>query len=220
MKGVAKVRTISQLYTIALPRALKAYHRYLIFAAILFTTCIVVGYRGYHPAPDGALPWAFKGLVTLAHSMEGKGFWVKVAMIFGNNLRITMISVALGWLLGLVPLAGICMNGVAIGMMSRLMTLQESWTVGMAIASFLPHGLFELPAFIAGQSIGLRIGFLAPLVWRRKYSSADLGRAVAEGATILGLFVVPMLALAALIELTITPALIRAMSPGFPTIPL
>jgi len=207
---------IHKLYGRALPRALQSYHRYLIFVAVLFITCMAVGFTGYRPSPDGSLPWALRGLADLAERLESVPLWQRVLILFWNNVKVTFISLALGWLLGVVPMVSTCLNGVVIGMGAKMVMVQSGWSMGMVILSFLPHGVFEIPAFVAGQAIGVRIGFLTPLAWRGKTTGHDMGRMAAESLTLIGAAILPMLAAAAVLELTLTPAVIRLISPGWP----
>mgnify|MGYP000918053121 CR=1 FL=1 len=212
------LRKLSVLYTRALPRALRGYRRYLLFACVLFATCVIVGYRNYQIQGD-QLPWMFRNLAALKESMEQKSRGMQVLMLFWNNLRVSLISILFGWILGIVPMLSVGLNGVLIGVSARLMVARGGWPAGMVIASFVPHGVLELPAFIAVQAVGMRLGFLIPLVWRGRATTGDLGRAFAEGVAIVLLFALPALALAAVVELSLTPALIRAMAPGY-TAPL
>ena len=212
------LRKLSALYTRALPRAFRAYRRYILFACVLFATCVIVGYRNYQIQGD-QVPWMFRNLAALKDSMDQKPRGIQIAMLFWNNLRVSLISLLFGWILGIVPMLSVGLNGVLIGVGARLMVARGGWPFGIVIASFMPHGVLELPAFIAVQAVGMRLGFLIPLVWRRRATTGDLGRAFAEGVAILLLFAAPALALAAIVELSLTPALIRAMAPGYPAIP-
>jgi stage II sporulation protein M len=216
---VNPLRVLAHLYTRALPRAFRSYWRYLLFAAMLLATCVIVGYRGFTPSND-SLPWIFGNLVSLRDSMTGASEFKQMAMLFWNNLKVTLVSIGLGWIFGIIPLVSICLNGVIIGAGAKLMVAKDALPMPLVVASFLPHGVLELPAFLAGQIVGLRLGFLIPIVWRGRASRNDLGRAAAEGAIILGLFCVPLLAIAAVVELKITPAIIRALAPHLSTLPL
>jgi len=212
------LKRLSVLYTRALPRALRGYRRYFLFACVLFATCVVVGYRDYQIQGD-QLPWMFRNLAALRDSMEQKSRVMQILMLFWNNLRVSLISLLLGWILGIVPMLSVGLNGVLIGVGTRLMVERGGWPLGIVIASFIPHGILELPAFIAVQAVGMRLGFLIPLVWRKRATTGDLGRAFAEGVVIVLLFAAPALILAAVVELSLTPALIRAMAPGYPALP-
>ena len=212
------LRKLSALYTRALPRAFRGYRRYLLFACVLFATCVVVGYKDYQIQGD-QVPWMFRNLAALRDSMEHRPRGMQMAMLFWNNLRVSLISLLFGWILGIVPMLSVGLNGVLIGVGARLMVARGGWPLGMVIASFIPHGVLELPAFISVQAVGMRLGFLIPLVWRGRATTGDLGRAFAEGVAILLLFAAPALALAAVVELSLTPALIRAMAPGYPALP-
>ncbi|MEA4882091.1 MAG: stage II sporulation protein M [Clostridia bacterium] len=206
------MKSVSVLYRRALPMAFRSHRRYLLFAGVLFSACIVIGYRGYSGSGD-SLPWVFASLVRLKDSMATASPGRRILILFWNNFRVTLISVGLGWLLGLVPLVSLALNGVIIGVGVRSMMLRSGASLPAVAASFAAHGLFELPAFVAGQAVGIRIGFLTPLAWRGKGGAPDLGRAVAEGVTILVLFVVPLLALAAVLELEVSPAVLRMAAP-------
>lgn len=216
MEGGPGMSVIHKLYVRALPRALRSYHRYIIFIAILFATCMVVGFKGYRPSADGSLPWALRGLAELSNRLAEGSLWRRMLILLWNNVRVVLISLALGWLLGIVPIVSTCLNGVVIGMAVKMVMVRSGWSMGMVSLSFLPHGMFEIPAFLAGQAIGVRIGFLTPLTWRGKTTRQELGRAAAESLTLLAAAILPMLALAALLELTLTPAVIRWMSPSWP----
>jgi stage II sporulation protein M len=213
------LRVLAHVYAEALLRAFRSYRRYLLFAAMLLTTCIMVGYRGFNPSAD-SLPWIFDNLVKLRDSMAGASELEQMAMLFWNNLKSTLISIGLGWIFGIIPMVSICLNGVIIGAGAKLMVAKDALPMPIVIASFLQHGVLELPAFLAGQIVGLRLGFLIPVVWRGRASRDDLGRAAAEGAIILGLFCLPLLAIAAVVELKVTPAIIRALAPHLSTLPL
>jgi stage II sporulation protein M len=179
---------------------------------------VIVGYRNYQIQGD-QVPWMFRNLAALRDSMEQKPRGIQIAMLLANNLRVSLFSLLFGWILGIVPMLSVGLNGVLIGVGARLMVARGGWPLGIVIASFIPHGVLELPAFISVQAVGMRLGFLIPLVWRGRATTGDLGRAFAEGVVILLLFAVPALALAAVVELSLTPALIRAMAPGYPAIP-
>jgi stage II sporulation protein M len=213
------LRMLAGLYTRALPRAFRSYRRYLLFAAMLLVTCMIVGYTGFSPSGD-SLPWIFNSLIGLRDSMAGASTWEQIGMLFWNNLKATLVSIGLGWIFGIVPVISVCLNGVLIGACTKLMVVRNALSASVVIASFLPHGILELPAFLAGQVVGLRLGFLLPVVWRGRASKNDLGRAAVEGAIILGLFCVPLLAIAAVVELKVTPAVVRMFAPELPTLPL
>ncbi len=97
------LRMLAGLYTRALPRAFRSYRRYLLFAAMLLVTCMIVGYTGFSPSGD-SLPWIFNSLIGLRDSMAGASTWEQIGMLFWNNLKATLVSIGLGgWIFGIVP---------------------------------------------------------------------------------------------------------------------
>ncbi|MCR4427259.1 MAG: stage II sporulation protein M [Firmicutes bacterium] len=212
------MRAVSNLYLRVLPRALFGFRRYLVFAAVLFVTCVIVGYRGFSDS-SGSLPWIFRSLVRLKEVLESVTPGWRVVILFWNNLKVTLISLAFGWILGIVPILGIAVNGVLIGAGAKLLVVRGTMPLHVVALGLLPHGLFELPAFLIGQAMGLRIGLFAPVVWAGRASRADLGRIVAESAAILVLVVVPLLAVAALMELGVSPSVLRLLTRGLSDLP-
>ena len=99
---VNPLRVHAHLYTPALQRAFRSYCRYLLFAAMLLATCVIVGYRGFTPSND-SLPWIFGNLVNLRDSMTGASEFKQMAMLFWNNLKVTLVSIGLGWIFGSIP---------------------------------------------------------------------------------------------------------------------
>jgi stage II sporulation protein M len=67
-----------------------------------------------------------------------------------------------------------------------------------------PHGILELPAILLGTSIGLRLGTQA---WRRLAGKADktLLAELGDGLRIYFTVIVPLLLVAAAIEVYVTP---------------
>jgi len=107
-----------------------------------------VGYRNYQIQGD-QVPWMFRNLAALRDSMEHRPRGMQMAMLFWNNLRVSLISLLFGWILGIAPMLSVGLNGALIGVGARLMVARGGWPLGVVIASFIPHGVLELPAFIA-----------------------------------------------------------------------
>lgn len=121
--------------------------------------------------------------------------------LFGNNLRAMVMTVLYGFIPFLyLPALSLGLNAAIIGMLAALMDGQ--WL--LLLAGLVPHGIFEVPALLLSLAAGLCLcrninryircnekGMMKPLL-------LDLLRVV-------GLLVVPLLALAAVMEAYVTP---------------
>ena len=121
--------------------------------------------------------------------------------LFGNNLRAMVMTVLYGFIPFLyLPALSLGLNAAIIGMLAAL--IDGQWL--LLLAGLVPHGIFEIPALLLSLAAGLCLcrninryircnekGMMKPLL-------LDLLRVV-------GLLVVPLLALAAVMEAYVTP---------------
>jgi stage II sporulation protein M len=126
------------------------------------------------------------------------------AAIFFNNSLKTLVVILLGPLLGIAPVIFLVINGAILGAVMPVAAASRGlWPSIMTIA---PHGILELPAIILGTSIGLRLGAHA---WRRLRDKADktLLSELGDGLRIYFSIILPLLLIAAAVEVYITPLL-------------
>ncbi len=142
------------------------------------------------------------------------------AGIFLNNLRVSILAnlfsaVSFGLFAFLVPAVAFGQIGLIA---SRLSSRGGSWLalgddspLQFVLAYVLPHGLVELPTFVLSAALGLRIGaaLLAPPPGFT--AGQNLLWALAAFAKMWMLVLVPLIALAALIEGLLTPLVIAAL---------
>lgn len=135
-----------------------------------------------------------------------------ILILFWHNLRALLLVAALGLALGVYPGFAMLFNGLIIGVVGVLSARSSSLLV--FLAGILPHGIFEIPALIIGAGIGLRLG-IGPLVARPRSTFAartdttwhGYGQELRDGLVLLT-FCVILLAIAAVIEVGITPTVI------------
>lgn len=131
---------------------------------------------------------------------------ILLVKIFLNNIEACILLFLGGASLGLITLLIISVNGMVIGGVIALVR-EEKGLLFMA-AAILPHGIFEIPAFILSGALGLSLG-------RSLWDELNYGGDVAEAARILGLtfvrIVLPLVAIAAFIEAFITPYMITLL---------
>ncbi len=143
--------------------------------------------------------------------------------IFFNNLRVAILSsllsaISLGLFALLVPLVAFGQIGLLAGRLAfpdgtwAAPDLLSSWQ--FVLAYVLPHGVIELPTFLLSAAVGLRIG-AATLAAPPGFSiGQNLLWSLANGAKLLLLCLIPLIALAALIEGLVTPGVIVALYGG------
>lgn len=147
-----------------------------------------------------------KSLMGFAGMFRGLSKLQLAGAIFLNNSIKSAAAIFLGTLLGVLPVIFLVINGVALGAIVTVsLGSRGVWQSTMAI---LPHGVIELPAVLLATSIGLLLGghVLRRLLRRPQ---APLRAELAAAARCLFRIIVPLLALAALIEAYLTPVLAK-----------
>ena len=84
--------------------------------------------------------------------------------------------------------------------------VHKDHSVAFVAAAILPHGIFEIPAFIISGAIGI---LLAQSLINEWYNGTDTAEDAKKFARIFILYVLPLVAIAAFIEAFITPIIIH-----------
>ncbi|MFN8383047.1 MAG: stage II sporulation protein M [Anaerolineales bacterium] len=134
---------------------------------------------------------------------------ISAPFLFLNNTR----AVALIFVAGLVSFSvlGILLYMVNIGLIGGIFALLQllgiqPWPV--FLAGVVPHGVFEIPALMIGSAVVLYIGASLVTPQTGKSMGEVILELLADWAKIFIGLVIPMLAIAALIEAYITPELL------------
>ena len=203
--------------------------RYIWAALFIFVVGAFLGYV-YHGIFGQAIAPFMENLKELVKRIETVNSPLYMSwLIFQNNLVASLTLLVLGTVLFVIPIFSLFINGVAVGYVLALSSLEEGISPFlMLLFGILPHGLLELPAVFLAGGIGMFFGirllywlfgsgqFLAHLFggmrqsvgefWREKTLPALRQRVT--GAVRLVLVVMVMLFGAALIESFITPVLL------------
>jgi stage II sporulation protein M len=180
---------------------------YISFAFVLFLVGIFLGYL--FSGQLSFLSSAIENLRRLGEQVHDKNAWSIGLLIFENNLRVSLILLVLGVLLAVPSILGIVMNGALIGFLFALMGKAKTVSLPLLFAfGILPHGLFEIPAFIIAGAFGMKTGYvlLRPLVGMTRLQS--FGHVWKEVLWIAPVVVI-LLFFAAGIESFITPVLLQ-----------
>jgi len=131
-------------------------------------------------------------------------------IIFINNTIKALGLVFLGILLGLPPLLSIGLNGFILGGFSSALESVNGWRY--VIAGFVPHGVIEIPVILLATALGLTLG-MESLKWLlRRESRVKLQ--LSDCLKVYLRWILPGLAVAAIIEVFVTPLFIGLVNAG------
>ena len=132
-----------------------------------------------------------------------------LATLFFNNVTAALLSMLYG-LIPFVPLSALAIgtNALLLGAFAALY-LAQGYGLGVYLIGILPHGVFELTALILACTLGLLLCRTGTDRLRRKKEAVPLRPRLQDCLRVFLFAVVPLLALAALIEAYVTPALLR-----------
>jgi stage II sporulation protein M len=127
--------------------------------------------------------------------------------LFLNNLQACILLFLGGATFGVLTFFIIGTNGLVIGAIIELVREQQSLTY--VLAAIVPHGIFEIPAFIISATLGV---LLARSLWKELYRKADAAGEALRLARVFLTVVIPLVAIAAFTEAFITPEIIRLIA--------
>jgi stage II sporulation protein M len=174
----------------------------LILAIIsLYILSIPAGYLSYGYIAQQVMPLMQKFI----ENIEGKSELEMVENIFINNYRVCGLLMLTGAFI-LPAIVIIFINGFAMGFVVKLLEIKNHGLFFL-IKGIVPHGIFELPAIFISAAIGLRIG-LSYLTLDNKKRVEDVNKAIKEAVLINFLVVLPLLIIAAFVEVFVSAALL------------
>jgi uncharacterized membrane protein SpoIIM required for sporulation len=141
-----------------------------------------------------------------------EGVHLSALFIFGNNIRSTLLAF-LGGIVSfsvLGMLAYLVNVGFVGGLLGLVKLMGYSPTL-LFVAGLLPHGIFEIPAQIISGAIILRIGAVLVTPQLGKSMGQMVLELLADWAKIFIGLVIPLLAVAAVIEAYVTPMILIAV---------
>ncbi|MDR9816476.1 MAG: stage II sporulation protein M [Candidatus Methanoculleus thermohydrogenotrophicum] len=132
---------------------------------------------------------------------------VLAGKIFLNNLTTCVLLFLGGASLGVVTVLILSINGLLIGAVAELMRQQQGML--FIAAALIPHGIFEIPSFLIAGGLGLLLGRALMAEW---HGSGDAAAAAVPLARLFLRIVVPLLAVAAVVEVFITPVILSMIA--------
>ena len=166
--------------------------KYIFTITSIFFVFIAVGILFKSPLEDKILEL----IKQMMNMFIGKSLLETISLIFLNNARACLFSIALGILFGILPLISAIFNGYLVGFVIKMVTAQEGLLV---LWRLLPHGIFELPAVLISMGLGLRIG----LDLFKDNAGKKLKRNFRQSMNTFFRIILPLLIVAAIIEGTL-----------------
>jgi len=189
-----------------LPRALPIKNA-LVLTILLFIVAMLIGWVGtaHTPAIGEQLMEVFEkevaGQITVGDPAD---MFVK---LLANNLEACIMLFLGGASFGVFTLFILSLNGIVIGAVTEIVS--QGHSAVFIAAALLPHGIFEIPAFIIAGALGFCMAQSLIAEW---YRAGDTGEDARKYARLFLQYVLPLITVAALVEAFITPAVIQLVA--------
>lgn len=210
-------------------RVIQESRKYIFFSALLMLSGAVLGYV-FHEPFTVMINQVLDQLMDAVEKIHDDAsvsnmFWT----IFINNARAVLMFIVLGTFFFFMPAISMFANGLLLGYIFQAGETGDLSNVALFVYGILPHSIIELPVVIIAGGVGLFLG-IRVLVWlfgpgklfAHVFSTSSRQSTLEEflseswqvirqriiGVLILLIIMVLLLAIAALIESTVTPWLI------------
>ncbi|MGA2122329.1 MAG: stage II sporulation protein M [Methanoregula sp.] len=179
----------------------------LVITFLLFMTTMCVGWIGsaQNPAVGQDLMKLFEKEV--AGQMSGENPADMCVKLFANNFEACIFLFLGGASFGILTIFIMSLNGIVIGAIMELVSKDHSAL--FVAAAILPHGVFEIPAFIISGALGIMLAQSLIAEW---YGAGDTAPEAKHYARLFILYVIPLVAIAASVEAFITPVVIHLVA--------
>jgi len=179
----------------------------LIIILLLFMTTMCVGWIGsaQNPAVGEQLMKLFEKEVAGQFSTDNP--LDMCGKLFMNNLEACILLFLGGASFGILTIFIMSLNGIVIGAIMEI--VHETHSALFVAAALVPHGIFEIPAFIIAGALGVLLAQSLIAEW---YGETDTGAEVTRFARLFILYVLPLVAIAACVEAFITPVVISLVA--------
>jgi stage II sporulation protein M len=179
----------------------------IIIVLLLFFATVTVGWIGSarDPAVGEELMKLFEKEV--AGQMDGDNPYDMCVKLFFNNLQACILLFLGGATFGILTIFIMSLNGIVIGAIMEMVSREH--TALFVAAAIVPHGIFEIPAFIISGALGILLAQSLIAEW---YGNTDSAVAAYAFARLFLAIVLPLVATAACVEAFITPVVIHLVA--------
>jgi stage II sporulation protein M len=179
----------------------------LIVTFLLFFTTITVGWVGAAQNPSVGQDLLKLFEKEVAGQMDGTDPFEMCLQLFANNLQACVLLFLGGASFGILTIFIMSLNGIVIGAIMEI--VHKDHTPLFVAAAILPHGIFEIPAFIIAGALGILLAQSLIAEW---YGSGDTAADARRFGRMFVLYVLPLVAIAACVEAFITPVVIHLVA--------
>jgi stage II sporulation protein M len=179
----------------------------IIITFLLFCATLVVGWVGTYQNPSVGNELLQFFQKDVAGQIMGKGPVDIFERLFTNNLEACILLFIGGASFGILTIFIMSLNGIVIGAVMEI--VHQTHSVLFVAAAIVPHGIFEIPAFIISGALGILLAQSLIAEW---YGSGDTAADAAKFFKTFVMYVLPLVVTAALVESFITPVIIHLVA--------
>lgn len=176
----------------------------VIITSLLLLSTVLIGWVGTSEHPEIGEEFMRLFQKQVAGQVTGGSDLVISGKIFVNNLEACLLLFLGGASFGILTIFIMSLNGIVIGAIMEI--VHRAHSAAFVAAAILPHGIFEIPGFVIAGALGVM--FSHSLV-DEYYGKGDVAAEMQGLARQFVLLVIPLLAVAALVEAFITPQVIQ-----------
>ena len=179
----------------------------IIITLLLFSATITVGWIGSAQNPDIGQDLMKLFQKEVSGQMSTDNAPDMCVKLFFNNFEACLLLFLGGASFGILTILIMSLNGIVIGAIMEVIHKDHSSL--FVAAALVPHGIFEIPAFIIAGALGI---LLAQTLVAECYGGPDTEGEARKYARLFLLYVLPLVAVAACVEAFITPVVIQLVT--------
>lgn len=176
-----------------------------LFLTILLGFSLWLGYLAGQTYPKESLE-LFQKLMRDFALLKDVNLTAIFLFVFLNNAVKCFAVAALGFFFGLIPILFIFISGLLLGITSSVIIANQG--LDHLLTGIIPHGLLEIPAFLIAGAYGMRLG---KKYYHKMRYKEPLGPAFARTMKNTTKYVLPLVALASVIETYVATGLLHTL---------
>ncbi|MGO4532761.1 stage II sporulation protein M [Paenibacillus sp. 2TAF8] len=187
----------------------------LIWSFLLFAVGIGAGWVSTGPLEQLLLN-QIEGLRQISQQLQqgGNVQWNFFLLIFFNNAIKSVLVIYAGVFFGILPIIFLLINGMVLGFVVHTSMNYGASFFDIVVKGLLPHGIIEIPVIIIACAFGLKFGgltvrSLAQLGGDKRGLIGSRWKEFMSMTLTASFWIVVLLLVAAVIESTLTYALVR-----------
>lgn len=180
---------------------------FVLTSAAVFFFAFYLGFVAAGTNPDYAWKMVQETLEGFSFLRDANDLLVLFFIFFNNSFK-ALVAILLGPLF-FVPVIFMFANGFILGMVLKV--VGEEVGITTIAAALLPHGIFEIPAVIIASGYGIWLGFMIIKKFATNNHEIKVSGLYEYVLRKFVLVIVPILIIAALIEVFVSPHVIRSL---------